>query len=72
MKLLETYYKGLLFWDREEQCYQTIIVIGDNLDWRTKAKGDTDSYTAWHCIAEDENERHHLVIFARVSAHYKV
>ena len=49
-KLLEK-YKGLKFWDDDEQCYQTID--GDNLEWRTKTK-EKDSYTGWYCIADDE------------------
>jgi hypothetical protein len=49
-KLLEK-YKGLMFWDDQEKCYQTIVE--DNLEWRTRTR-DKTSYTGWYCIAEDE------------------
>jgi hypothetical protein len=50
-RLLEK-YKGLKFFDAKYNVYQT--VCSEGLEWRTRDRRNSNSYTGWYIICQDE------------------
>jgi hypothetical protein len=47
-------YKGLVFFDKENNLRQTMS--STELEWRRKSKGADNSYTGWYLVSVDEND----------------
>jgi hypothetical protein len=46
-------YKGLKFYDAKYNVYQTVCFEG--LEWRTRDRRNSNSYTGWYIICQDDD-----------------